>query len=58
MKLRLIIGIILIVAGAFGATRDIPTQWHYFGTGTVMGVGIGVIIGELILRLRKSKKDF
>ncbi|MCO5249586.1 MAG: hypothetical protein M9887_11645 [Chitinophagales bacterium] len=47
LNLKLIIGIALIIVGLGGATREVDTVWHYFGTGTVFGIGLSLSVIEI-----------
>ncbi|MBN9349825.1 MAG: hypothetical protein J0H55_03995 [Chitinophagaceae bacterium] len=48
------IGIILIVAAIFNLNMDINNKGHYFGNGIVCGIGLSVIVTQ-ILKIRKLK---
>ncbi|HRN72393.1 MAG TPA: hypothetical protein PLM81_04645 [Ginsengibacter sp.] len=46
------VGLVLIAAAIFNFTLDIENKGHYFGNGVICGIGISVIVAQ-ILKLRK-----
>lgn len=44
---NIIIGLLLMAGGLYGSTLKIDTPWHYFGTGTVFGIGLSLAAAEL-----------
>lgn len=50
------IGIILIAASLLNFTMDIDNRGHYFGNGVLCGIGLSVVVTQIIKRgkLRNS----
>ncbi|MBW7839544.1 MAG: hypothetical protein H3C36_07885 [Chitinophagaceae bacterium] len=48
------VGLVLIAAAIFNFTLNIENKGHYFGNGVVCGIGISVIVVQ-ILKMRKGK---
>ena len=50
--LLIAVGLLLIAAAIFNFTLNIENKGHYFGNGVICGIGISVIVAQ-ILKLRK-----
>lgn len=46
-------GLLLIAAGIFGLTLNIDTKFHYFGTGTVFGIGLALVGFSIFKKINK-----
>jgi len=59
MKLnqKLGIGVVCIGAGLFGLTLEIDNVGHYFGTGTIFGIGLSLLSSSLYKKYKKGKKS-
>lgn len=52
---NVVIGILLMGAGLYGMSLKIDNTGHYFGTGTIFGIGLSMVGNAAIKSIRKKR---
>ncbi|MCO6496197.1 MAG: hypothetical protein J5I50_00905 [Chitinophagaceae bacterium] len=52
--LLIAVGILMMIAALVNFNLDIDNKGHFFGNGVIFGIGISLIVAQ-ILKMRKAK---